>query len=95
MEFIYLKSSLGSRYSLLKPNHKLQGVSRSVRFKNGYNAAVAKKSLLISTGNKFCTFGIGICQLVYLGYPAALSMLGGEAHHRGAAQRFLKSSEIL
>ena len=30
-----------------------------------------KKSLLISTGNKFCTFGIRIRALVYLSYPGA------------------------
>ena len=41
--------------------------------KNGYSKVrqSPKKSLSISTWNKFCAFGIGICKLVHLGYPGA------------------------
>ena len=45
--------------------------SRSVRFKTATVRQSPKKSLLISTRNKFCTFSIGICELVYLGHPGA------------------------
>ena len=65
------KSSLGSGYSLLKPNDKLQGVSRSVRLKTATMRQSPDFFLLISIGNKFCTFGVGICELVHLGYPGA------------------------
>ena len=43
----------------------------SSEINNGYTVRqLPKKTLLISTGNK-CTFGIGIGELVYLGYPGA------------------------
>ena len=50
---------------------KKNGGSRSVRLKTVTVRQLPKKSLLISTRNIFCTFGIGICKLVYLGYPGA------------------------
>ena len=55
----------------IKPNDKLQGVSEFVRLKTATMQRSSKKSLLIGTGNKFCTFGIGICELLHLGSPGA------------------------
>ena len=79
-----------------KPNDKLPGVLDQVKLKTA-TLLQSPKKILISTRNKFYTFGIGICELVYLGYPGA----GGEAyclvlsHHRGAAPQFLKNFEIV
>ena len=42
-----------------------------MRLKTATVRQLPKKSLLISTGNKFCTFGIRIRALVYLGYRGA------------------------
>ena len=52
-------------------------------------------------GIKFCTFGIGICELVYTSAILALSVLGSEAaaycvisaHHRSAAPMVSEYSE--
>ena len=77
----------------IKSNDKLLGVSDQVRLKRLTVRQWPKRSFLISTRKMFCTFGIGICELVYLGYPGAqrARRRGNcviSAHHRWAARRF-------